>query len=83
MLYVQWEETITGNKEILNRAIALNPEERFTIVEGLLKSPDEPDRNLDEIWAEESEKRLVAYREHQKFGREFKKEVKKAAIRIS
>jgi putative addiction module component (TIGR02574 family) len=33
------------------------------IVEGLLKSLDEPDRELDEIWAEEAEKRLMAYRE--------------------
>ena len=52
-----------GSKEILSQAIALKPEERFMIVEGLLKSLDEPDRKLDEIWAEEAEKRLIAYRE--------------------
>lgn len=52
-----------GSKEILNQAIALKPEERFIIVEGLLKSLDEPDLKLDEIWAEEAEKRLIAYRE--------------------
>jgi len=51
------------SKEILSQAIALKPEERFMIVEGLLKSLDEPDRKLDEIWAEEAEKRLAAYRE--------------------
>lgn len=51
-----------GGREILNQAIALKPEERFMIVEGLLKSLDEPDQKLDEIWAEEAEKRLVAYR---------------------
>jgi len=54
---------IMGSKEILNKAIALKPEERLLIVEGLLKSLDEPDRRLDEIWAEEAEKRLIAYRE--------------------
>ncbi len=54
---------IMGSKEILSQAIALKPEERFMIVEGLLKSLDEPDRKLDEIWAEEAEKRLLAYRE--------------------
>lgn len=32
-------------------------------MEGLLKSLDEPDRRLDEIWVEEAEKRLKAYRE--------------------
>lgn len=41
----------------------LKPEERFRVVEGLLKSLDEPDRRLDEIWVEEAEKRLEAYRE--------------------
>jgi putative addiction module component (TIGR02574 family) len=50
------------SKEILNQALALKPEERFVIIEGLLKSLDEPDKNIDEIWAEEAEKRLEAYR---------------------
>ncbi len=52
-----------SSKEILDQAMALKPKERFMIVEGLLKSLDEPDRKLDEIWAEEAEKRLKAYRE--------------------
>jgi putative addiction module component (TIGR02574 family) len=52
-----------GCKEILKQALQLKPEERFTVVEGLLKSLDEPDKNLDDIWAEEAEKRLKAYRE--------------------
>ena len=51
-----------GAKELLDRAIRLRPEERFALVEGLIKSLDEPDKKLDEIWAEESEKRLKAYR---------------------
>ncbi|MEE8057608.1 MAG: addiction module protein [Pseudomonadales bacterium] len=52
-----------GSKEILDQALSLKPEEKFIIVEGLLKSLDEPDRKIDEIWAEEAEKRLKAYRE--------------------
>ncbi len=52
-----------GSKEVLKQALKLKPEERFTVVEGLLKSLDEPDKKLDEIWAEEAEKRLKAYRE--------------------
>ena len=51
------------SKEILGQALELNPEERFIIVEGLLNSLDEPDKNIDEIWAIEAEKRLKAYRE--------------------
>ena len=52
-----------SNKEILEQAMALKPEERLMIVEGLLKSLDEPDQKIDEIWAGEAEKRLKAYRE--------------------
>ena len=51
-----------STKEILNEALKLKPEERFTLVESLIKSLDEPDKELDEIWAEEAEKRLKAYR---------------------
>ena len=51
-----------SSKEILQKALSLKPEERFLIIEGLLKSLDEPDLKIDEIWAEEAEKRLEAYR---------------------
>ena len=51
-----------SSKEILDQALALKPEERFRIIEGLLNSLDEPDRKNDAIWAEEAEKRLKAYR---------------------
>jgi putative addiction module component (TIGR02574 family) len=49
-------------EELLDEAMKLKPEERLTLVEGLIKSLDEPDKKLDEIWAEEAEKRLSAYR---------------------
>jgi len=52
-----------STKEILEQALRLKPEERFIVVEGLLESLDEPDKQLDDIWAEEAEKRLKAYRE--------------------
>lgn len=52
-----------GSKEILDQALKLKPEERFLIIEGLIVSLDQPDKNIDEIWAEEAEKRLKAYRE--------------------
>lgn len=40
----------------------LKPKERVLLVESLIKSLDQPDKELDEIWAEEAEKRLKAYR---------------------
>ena len=52
-----------SNVEILEKALRLSPEERFLIVEGLLKSLDVPDPNLDQVWAKEAERRLTAYRE--------------------
>ena len=52
-----------STRELLGEAMKLKPEERFTLVESLIKSLDEPDKKLDAIWAEEAERRLKAYRE--------------------
>ncbi|MBI2909046.1 MAG: addiction module protein [Chloroflexi bacterium] len=50
-------------QDLLDEAMKLKPEDRFVLVEGIIKSLDEPDKKLDDIWAEEAEKRLKAYRE--------------------
>ena len=50
------------NTEILEQALRLKPEERFVVVEGLLRSLDVPDKALDQVWAEEAVRRLRAYR---------------------
>lgn len=52
-----------STKDLLAEAMKLKPEERFTLVEGLIKSLDEPDKKLDEIWVKEAETRLNAYRD--------------------
>lgn len=52
-----------STKDLLDEAMKLKAGERFILVEGLIKSLDEPDKKLDELWAEEAEKRLKAYRE--------------------
>ncbi|ACF43942.1 addiction module protein [Pelodictyon phaeoclathratiforme] len=52
-----------GNKEILEQALTLKPVDRLMIIDGLLRSLDEPDAKIDELWAEEAENRLKAYRE--------------------
>jgi len=49
-------------KDLLEQAIRLKPVERLKLVDGLLKSLDEPDKRVDEIWAEEAERRLEEYR---------------------
>lgn len=50
-------------KEILEQALRMKPADRLMILEGLLNSLDEPDKDVDEIWAIEAEKRLKAYKE--------------------
>ena len=52
-----------SGKEILEQAMLLDPEERFMLVDSILKSLDEHEQRIDQIWTEESEKRLKAYRE--------------------
>ncbi|MEW6327912.1 MAG: addiction module protein [Thermodesulfobacteriota bacterium] len=49
-----------STKDVLEKALELKPEERFLVIEGLLKSLDEPDRRFDDIWADEAERRLKA-----------------------
>ena len=51
------------SKSLLEKALMLKPQDRFTIIEGLIQSLDEPNKEIDQIWAEEAEKRLKAYRD--------------------
>lgn len=49
-------------KKISDEAKRLPPEERLEIVDEILASLDEPDAELDRLWAQEAEDRLAAYR---------------------
>ncbi len=51
-----------NENDILNQVLKLKPQERFLLVEGILKSLDQPDKNLDDLWTDEAQKRLNAYR---------------------
>jgi len=48
---------------LLKKALLLKPQDRSLLIDGLIRSLDEPNREIDEIWAEEAEKRLRAHRE--------------------
>ena len=50
-----------SKNDILREAMSLNANERFIIVDELLKSLDKPDKEIDEIWADEAVARLKAY----------------------
>ena len=49
--------------ELLEKALKLRADEKFALVEGLLKSLDEPDAKLETIWILEAKQRLKLYRE--------------------
>jgi len=50
------------NHKIIQDALQLEPQERYLIVESLLESLDIPDESVDDVWADEAEKRLENYR---------------------
>lgn len=52
-----------GSNEIINEAINLKPQERYLIIETLVKSLNQPDEEIEQIWIEESQKRLNDYKE--------------------
>lgn len=52
-----------SNKEIIESALKLSPPEKLFVVESILRSLDEPDKEIDNIWIEEAAKRLKAYRD--------------------
>lgn len=50
-------------ESLVKKALLLKPQDRFLLIESLIRSLDEPDTKIDAIWAEEAEKRLRAHRE--------------------
>lgn len=49
--------TMLATKEVLS----LNPLDKIQLIDELLLSLDMPNKELDEIWAQESERRIEAY----------------------
>ncbi len=49
-------------ESLLKKAILLKPQERILLIDGLIRSIDEPNKDIDVIWADEAEKRLKAHR---------------------
>lgn len=48
------------SKTLLQEALHLRPAERLQLIEWLAKSLDKPNDTIDQLWAEESEKRYEA-----------------------
>ena len=47
--------------EILKDALNLRPAEKAELIDKLLSSLDNPDKELDALWAKEAEARIEAY----------------------
>ena len=61
-----------SSESLLKRALLLKPQDRFLLIDGLIRSLDEPDKEIEEIWSAEAEKRLKAHREGKTKGVSFK-----------
>ena len=51
--------------KLLKEVLSLNPLEKANIIDELLKSLDEPDEAIDQLWVQESESRIDAYEKGQ------------------
>jgi len=51
-----------GKNDILEQALHLKANDRFELVEELLKSLDKPDEKINKIWEEEANKRVNLYK---------------------
>ena len=59
-------------KSLLKKAILLKPHERFLLIDGLIRTINEPNKDIDSIWADEAEKRLKAHQQRKTTGISFK-----------
>jgi putative addiction module component (TIGR02574 family) len=50
-------------QNLISEALHLKPQERYLLIENLIQSLNEPNMEIDEIWIEESRKRLKAYQQ--------------------
>jgi len=49
-----------NSRELLKEALNLKPYEKTLLIDGLLSSLDNPDKDIDKIWHDEIEKRVAA-----------------------
>ena len=52
---------MNNSDNILREALTLNPSEKAQLIDKLISSLDQSDREIDELWAKEAEDRIEAY----------------------
>lgn len=50
--------------DILKETLTLPPEKKAELIDRLISSLDEPDREIEKLWAEEAESRVDAYEQN-------------------
>ena len=58
-------EKMTVQNKMLKEALSLKPAQKAELIDKLLLSLDKPDKEIEELWANEAESRIDAY-EHGK-----------------
>lgn len=56
---------MAASNNILKEALGLKPAEKAELIDKLLSSLDNPDIELDELWAKEAEDRIDSYEQGQ------------------
>jgi len=52
---------MTSTNSVFKEALTLRPSEKIQLIDKLLSSLDNPDKDIDELWAREAEGRIDAY----------------------
>jgi putative addiction module component (TIGR02574 family) len=52
---------MAASSDILKEALGLKPADKAELIDKLLSSLDNPDREIDELWAKEAEDRIDSY----------------------
>jgi putative addiction module component (TIGR02574 family) len=52
-----------SRQELIKKVLSLKPQERYAIVEAILRSLDQPDEEIEKIWKEECDRRVLAIKE--------------------
>lgn len=50
------------DKELIDRALKLKPQDKIFLLEAIVESLDKPDQYIQEVWLKEAQARLNAHR---------------------
>lgn len=60
---------MNADKELIQKALELKPQDKIFLIEALVESLDKPDKYIQEIWLKEAQARLNAHRKGRTKGR--------------